>query len=114
MEHQNDYSSQTIATIEKDFFVDDLLKSLLNSQMAIELVKELRELLAKAGCKLTKWSSNSREVLETIPANEIVESVRNFKEEALPVQRALGVQICSEDDTFKFSIKNLVGMKINT
>ena len=39
---------------------------------------------------------------------------QNLSEEALPVQRALGVQICSEDDTFKFSIKNLVGVKINT
>ena len=51
-------------------YVDDLMKSTSTTQKAINLVDQLRELLARGGFRLTKWCSNDREVLAAIPESE--------------------------------------------
>ena len=41
--------------------------SVKDEETAIRLIEELPRLLAKGGFKLSKWSSNSKRVIETIP-----------------------------------------------
>ena len=59
-------------------YVDDLMKSLNDTNEAIGLVSQLRQLLEKGGFRLTKWYSNSRELLVTIPESERAKSVKNL------------------------------------
>ena len=65
------FSPETIETVSKSFYVDDLLKSTYSEEQAILLVKELNELLLLGGFPLHKWVSNSKAVLETIPPSLI-------------------------------------------
>lgn len=43
------FSSETIDAVMRDFYVDDLLKSFDTTSRAVEITKELQELLAKGG-----------------------------------------------------------------
>ena len=62
-------------TIQRNMYVDDLMKSVGTTEIAIKLVKQLRELLKKGGFRLMKWLNNDREVLAEIPENERASSV---------------------------------------
>ena len=66
-DHSGQFSSQAVETVKRNFYVDDCLKSVASERVAIQLAKELRELLAKGGFRLTKWMSNSSAVIATIP-----------------------------------------------
>ena len=59
-----------VATVDKNFYVNDLLKSVPTEEQAIQLHSDLREMLSHGGFRLTKWVSNSRRVLETVPQSE--------------------------------------------
>ena len=47
-------------------YVDDLLKLLDNEKEAIKLIKDVKEMCASGGFKLTKFLSNSKEVSQSI------------------------------------------------
>ena len=100
------FPSNVISTLKRNFYVDDCLKSLPSESKAIAHVSSLRSLLSRGGFRLTKWLSNSREVLETIPEVEQSKEVKKLgaRKDKLHVQRALGVQWCTELDTFGFNI----------
>jgi len=70
------------------------------------MAKDLRNLLEKGGFKLTKWLSNDRDVLQTIPEEERAKGIKeiNLEKDNLPVERALGVTWCIETDNFGFKI----------
>jgi hypothetical protein len=46
-EFENEFDEETIKTIRKNFYVDDCLKSVQKTEDAIQLIEELRRLLAK-------------------------------------------------------------------
>ena len=77
-------------TIRKNFYVDDCLKSVQSRQEAIKSIEELCELLAKQSFHLTKFISNNREVIESVPEIDCAKSVANLDLGKLPVERALG------------------------
>ncbi len=66
-DHEAEFDEETIKTVDKNFYVDDCLKSVSTTNKAVNLANQLTALLAKGGFHLTKWMSNSREVLATIP-----------------------------------------------
>ncbi|XP_068691511.1 uncharacterized protein [Montipora foliosa] len=53
---------------------------------------------------LTKWISNCREVLKSIPAHERAPSISDLDLEDLPLGRALGTQWDVERDTLSFKV----------
>ena len=61
----------------RDFYVDDLLKSFEATGQAVEITKELQELLAKGGFQLTKVMSNEREVLNAFPPEHRAPAVKD-------------------------------------
>ena len=65
---QDSFGKEAAAMVKRDFYVDSLLKSQKTEESAIDLVKNVREMCASGGFKLTKFISNSRRVLETIPS----------------------------------------------
>jgi len=100
------FPEAVINTVEGNFYVDDCLKSLSSEAAAIMHVHDLQALLSRGGFKLTKWISNSRKVIEAIPAHERCAELKklDFYKNELPSQRALGLQWCVESDTFTVNI----------
>ena len=65
-----------------DFYVDDLLKSFSDPDEAKDKGKELQSLLAEGGFQLTKWNSNSCEVLEEFPSEKRAPVVKDLNLES--------------------------------
>lgn len=88
--------------VKQNFYVDDCLKSAKTEDTAITLADQLSKRLQKGGFRLTKWLSNSRKVIESIPQSERAKSVKML--EHLPSERALGIQWNIQTDKFEFNI----------
>ncbi|XP_070570012.1 uncharacterized protein [Ptychodera flava] len=103
-DNRGNFDADIINSVYRNFYVDEFLKSVLNPSVAKKFVKEITSLLSEGGFKLTKWISNSREVLSSIPAAERALSVMDLDLSDLPVDRALGLQWDVEEDVFKFKV----------
>lgn len=99
------FSREAVSTVERNFYVDDLLKSVLDTSSGIKLAAELKELLSLGGFKLTKWLSNSKEVMNSIPEKDRAEpkAKLDFDTES-PCERTLGLQWHVNQDQFVFDI----------
>jgi hypothetical protein len=100
------FDSDVINIVKRNFYVDNCLKSTPTVSLAIPLVQDLRDLLTKGGFHLTKWISNSRELLTSIPKEERAKEVKDLDldQDKLPIERALGIQWSAESDKFCFKI----------
>ena len=80
----------------KNFHVDDPLKSVETEDSEIQLIKFVN---------LTKFTSNRKGVLKSVPENHRKDCVKNKDLDGkLPEERALGICWDTERDTFKFQI----------
>ena len=68
-DHKSEYDVQTINTVNRNFYVDNCLKSVASVPEATRLVSQRRDLV-RGVFHLTKWISNHREVLQAIPSTE--------------------------------------------
>ena len=107
-DNSHDYSQETLDAVLRDFYVDDLLKSFSEPEQAKRVSKELESMLAKAGFQLTKWCSNSRELLQEFPVEGRAPTVKNLdlQSETLPMDRALGVRWNVEKDTIVLIVED--------
>lgn len=103
-DNRDQFSHEAIKTIERNFYVDDCLKSVKSEQDAIQLAGELSQLLMKGGFQLTKWLSNSRKTIESIPESDRAAFVKDLHFEHTLVERALGIQWNVASDVFSFKI----------
>lgn len=62
-DNAEDYDVETVTTVLKNFYVDDLLKACQSVDGAIRLATQLIEMLQKGGFELMKFVSNRPEVL---------------------------------------------------
>ena len=53
-DNQNKFDAKTINTLERNFYVDDCLKSVEDEKIGVNLDGRLRELLQRGGFRLTK------------------------------------------------------------
>ncbi|GAA6102810.1 uncharacterized protein LOC121911178 [Tachysurus ichikawai] len=97
------FSAETTRTVKNNFYVDELLKAVDSENHAIKLCKELSLLCVTGGFKLTKWISNNKAVLASIPESERAKDVQNLNLD-LPIEKALGVQWCIKEDAFTFQV----------
>lgn len=102
--HQEEFDKEVIETVNRDMYVDDMMKSTSTTEKAISLASQLRTLLKKGGFRLTKWYSNDREVMATIPESERAKSVVNLELEQLPTESALGLKWNIEEDKFVWEV----------
>ncbi len=72
------FSAEATNTVKNNFYVGDLLKAVDTENHAIRLCKELKSLCASGGFKLTKWISNNRAVLASIPESERAMVIKNL------------------------------------
>ena len=108
-DNENEYGKKVTEAIQKDFYVDDFVRSTDTQEEAIELAHGVRQVLSKGGFNLTKWISNEREVLQTIPEEHHVKEVKNrsLNDDNLPTERTLGALWDVENDEIGFASKDL-------
>ena len=97
---EEEFGADAAAFIRKDFYVDDGLKSISSVLEAIQLASQA--ICDKAGLRLHKIVSNKKEVLEAIPVEGHAKGIKelNLAVQPLPIERALGVTWCGENDSF--------------
>ena len=105
-DNEAEYGHRAAEVLRNRFYVDDMLVSEETPDIAIETVKAVRVMCAAGGFRLTKFVSNNRKVLESIPAEDRAKDVKSmdFANEPFPVERALGVHWCVENDKLGFRI----------
>ena len=104
-QHQAEFDEKVVKSVDRDFYVDDFLKSFATVEQAKELIKQMNSLLLKGGFRLTKWVSNNEQILSAIPECERLTKVHNvhLPDRSSP-ERALGVKWDIESDKFTFSV----------
>lgn len=65
-DQEEEFGHEAANFVRDNFYVDDGLKLVLTLAEAIKLIGNTRKLCAKGDLRLHKFTSNSREVLETI------------------------------------------------
>ncbi|XP_013855911.1 uncharacterized protein LOC106511713, partial [Austrofundulus limnaeus] len=92
--------------IERDFYVDDALKSFPTEQEAVHVLRQAQQALACSNLRLHKVTSNRQAVLEAFPPEDRAKDVENLDLCApdLPVQRSLGLLWNVGLDTFTFKV----------
>jgi len=105
-EDKGEFSEDVVKTVKRNFYVDDCLESVKSVENAVEVVDQLREILSKGGFRLTKWSCNRSQVLDTIPQVGKAQSVLDLDldKDKLPMQRTLGLHWDTESDKFMFKV----------
>ena len=99
------YGQETAEVKSINFYVDDLLKAVDDPKTAKILFKNVY-MCKSGGFHLTKFISNNRELLISIPEDQRRNGVKNADLIGdLPTEKALGVQWNIPDDFFTFNIQ---------
>nr|CAB3263159.1 uncharacterized protein LOC104265735 [Phallusia mammillata] len=101
---RSEFPKEVVETVEKNFYVDDCLKSVSTEAEAVQLVKGICALLKKKGFRLTKWLSNSERVLASIDEEERAKSVKELDVDGSSCERVLGVRWNVSSDEFGFNV----------
>ena len=111
--YQEEFDAEVVETVKRNMYVDDMMKSTSTTEKAVGLASQLCKLLEKGGFRLTKWYSNDRELLATIPESERAESVVNLELEKLPTESALGLKWNTEEDKFVWEVLEKILHSVN-
>ena len=100
------YSNEVCDMISSNFYVDDFLLSVPTVADAVDVIQNVTELCSRGGFRLTKWISNSREVIQSIPEKEKAKELKDLDmtKDALPSGRSLSVTLSIETDEFSFKV----------
>ncbi|XP_075706846.1 uncharacterized protein LOC142741353 [Rhinoderma darwinii] len=98
------YGTDVRRFVEKDFYVDDCLKSMPTNETAICLLKRAQEMLALSNLRLHKIASNSQKVMEAFPPHDHSKDLKDLDLgiDSPPMHRSLGLLWDLKADTFTF------------
>ena len=89
----------------RSFYVDDCLTSVRTKSEGVTLVESLRSACQRGGFRLTKWLSNNRAVIQSIPTERAAEvKPLDLDNDTLPSERTLGVLWSAESHVFGYQI----------
>ena len=77
--YEIDFGEGAAKTLQKNFYVGDMLKSSPDVETAIDLISRVRGLCAAGGSNLIKFVRNDVEVMQVIPDEHIKKNV-NLKQ----------------------------------
>ena len=99
------YGQETAEVVRSNFYVvDDLLKPVDDLKTAMILVKNVVDMCKSRGFHLTKFISNNRELLISIPEDQRRNGVKNSDFIGyLPAEKALSIQWNIPDESFTFN-----------
>lgn len=102
-DYKDCFPNKVLNTIQHNFYVDDCLTSVPTEVEALHMVKDLTAVCSKGGFQLSKWMSNSGNVLASIPEERLSKTTKdlNLDKDNLPVERTLGLHWCVESDCHK-------------
>ena len=89
-DNEETYSPEVIKAVRRNFYVDNEFKSVPTPEQAIHLASDLTKVLKEGDFRLTKFTSNSREVLQAIPSELRASPSLDLDLDQLPTERALG------------------------
>ena len=100
------FNDEAINTVLRNMYVDDCLKSVKTGDQAVSLVRDIQAVLKGGGFHISKWVSNNRTVMRSIPVQERAAVVKDLDldSDKLPVERTLGVNWSAESDVFSFTV----------
>ena len=106
-DNRDEYISDVTRILERNFYVDGMLDNFQTVTKAKVVIRKVKELCAKGDFNLTKFTSNSKEVLKSIPDEE---RRKNVSDEGLtfgklPEDKALGAKWNTSKDTLGFQTK---------
>ncbi len=105
-EFRDKYTDEVRKMVNRNFYVDDCLKSRDGIEETLYLAAQLRDLLAKRGFNLTKWVANEPDLLKAIPQELWGKSLTNLDINLdLPNEKALGMLWRIQTDTFSFDVQ---------
>lgn len=100
-----DINSEAVSVIIKNHYVDDCLYSTCDETTAIKLVHDITSIHKKGGFEIRGWSSNSKQVLDSIPTDALAQTAVQFKDGVNnTTERTLGLIWHPADDSFGFKI----------
>ncbi|XP_075263604.1 uncharacterized protein LOC142355283 [Convolutriloba macropyga] len=71
-----------VKIVQRNFYMDDSIKSVRTPQEAIEIYQKVREVLSKGGFDLTNWLTSDEEVKSQIPeADRPTKVVKTFEDQ---------------------------------
>ena len=75
----SDFNVGVAETLMKNFYVDDLLKPVESIDSAIQFIQDdARKICQRGGFNLTKFTSNRKGVLKSVPENHRKDGVNNI------------------------------------
>ena len=63
-DNKDNFNPLAVGTVQRDFYIDDCVKSVESDEIAIPLAEDTRELQSIGGFRLTKWTSDSQKQLQ--------------------------------------------------
>ncbi|XP_064642839.1 uncharacterized protein LOC135497072 [Lineus longissimus] len=101
LDHRDEFDDITIDSINNSLYVDDLCKSVVSTEIGTELADQLCKLLRLAGFHLTKWLSNDRDVIGSVPEEDRAPKIKDLDlyNSNIPTDRVLGVVWDPEADS---------------
>ena len=105
-EEEGQFGSDAKRLIEREFYVDDALKSFPTEEEAISVLKRAQEMLAVSNLRLHKVASNRQAVIDAFSPEDRAKDIqdRNLFSNDLPLQRTLGVSWNIAADVFMFQV----------
>ena len=104
VDNQSIFGKCASETLQKNFYVDELLKSSKDVEAAKELVKDVMNMCKSGGFHLTEFISNSNKLFSSIPESQRRIGVKDQDPSGqLPTEKAFG--ICWEIGQHPFTFK---------
>ena len=101
------FSPEVTAIFERNVYVDNALPSFSDGDSAIKAASGFVEILGRGGFCLTKFTSNSKDAMSTIPVERRALPDLSLRLDELPVERVLRVCWFVQTAELGFEIKNL-------
>lgn len=96
---------RAVDAIKNHHYVDDLLDSVDTESEAIQLAKEVRFIHEQGGFEIRNWTSNSKNVLNTM-AEGSTSSMKNLDNQSeKTTEKVLGMWWCTRSDAFTYQVK---------
>ena len=75
----------------KSFYPDNLLKSVITTEEAVKLAKEIADVMWRGGFRLTKFISNNKDVMNSIQVAERAQSFQTTSSVTTSMDKPLGL-----------------------
>ena len=105
---ESEFGSDAKDLVDKNFYVDDALKSVATPSEAINLLRRTQAMLATANLRLHKFAWSHSEVTQAFPEEDQATDIRNLdlSKDNIPVRRSLGVFWDLKTDAFTLKVSS--------